>query len=551
MINVQAILPERKVVLINTSIVGFRDYYNKLYSDVVVRRAIDSAIKNWAVSNTQKNDNVKTHDIDNDGILVVLYDSKAIKALLAKSWGKETVPYDFVVNGAIILHLLKVKLMKEYGEKHDLVLLFEKICCENSFDKDVFCKIFSVLVNGQVIYNAEYNTRELSKFIYIFNMTIRTKFGNEDGHVRKVLQYIHDFMVYQKFNIDDGEERKYVDVFVKILPLLIVTKRGGFENALNATILIYKEILKKNFVVKDSKNCCFSSRYGVNNFDALDALFKNSKDFEPVSNDFVKNEIPQNDLMDIQDKVKAIVDGIKASKATLIDNRKDTSAFYEKVVNEKRKEIQRLNVLFKNLFVELGSTRHFDGDVDLKMQQNAYIASITGEEQKVYNYYKLKYVDVDIVILRDTSGSIFGVSDAYTTMVIMLLAAVNNIPGVRTCQIDFGNKMFVNKTFDSGIDTAKIYPHAEGGTDIVPALDYLQKIKFKGKLRLAFVLSDGMFNEHGVANGMIEYLQKAQDLQFIKYAINGFNASDFKCVEIDKIPGEIMKDVLQRRNSYA
>lgn len=548
MINVQAILPERKVVLINTSIVGFRDYYNKLYSDVVVRRAIDSAIKNWAVSNTQKNDNVKTYDIDNDGILVVLYDSKAIKALLAKSWGKETVPYDFVVNGAIILHLLKVKLMKKYEEKHDLVLLFEKICCENLFDKDVFCKIFSTLVNGQVIYNAEYNMRELSKFIYIFNMTIRTKFGNEDGHVGKVLQYIHDFMVYQKFNIDDGEERKYVDVFVKILPLLIVTKRGGFENALNATILIYREILKKNFVVEDSKNCCFSSRYGVNNFDAL---FKNNKDFEPVSNDFVKNEIPQNDLMDIQDKVKAIVDGIKASKATLIGNRKDTSAFYEKVVNEKRKEIQRLNVLFKNLFVKLGSTRHFDGDVDLKMQQSAYIASITGEEQKVYNYYKLKYVDVDIVILRDTSGSIFGVSDAYTTMVIMLLAAVNNIPGIRTCQIDFGNKMFVNKTFDSGIDTAKIYPHAEGGTDIVPALDYLQKIKFKGKLRLAFVLSDGMFNEPGVANGMIEYLQKAQDLQFIKYAINGFNASDFKCVEIDKIPDEIMKDVLQRRNSYA
>lgn len=548
MINVQAILSGRKVVLINTSIVGFRDYYNKLYSDVVVRRAIDSAIKNWAVSNTQKNDNVKTYDIDNDGILVVLYDSKAIKALLAKSWGKETVPYDFVVNGAIILHLLKVKLMKKYGEKHNLVLLFEKICCENSFDKDVFCKIFSALVNGQVIYNAECNMRELSKYIYIFNMTIRTKFGNENGCVGKVLQYINDFMVYQKFNIDDGEERKYVDVFVKILPLLIVTKRGGFENALNATILIYREILKKNFVVEDSKNCCFSSRYGVNNFDAL---FKNNKDFEPVSNDFVKNEIPQNNLMDIQDKVKAIVDGIKASKATLIDNRKDTSAFYEKVVNEKRKEIQRLNVLFKNLFVKLGSTRHFDGDVDLKMQQSAYIASITGEEQKVYNYYKLKYVDVDIVILRDTSGSISGVSDAYTTMVIMLLAAVNNIPGIRTCQIDFGNKMFVNKTFDSGIDTAKIYPHAEGGTDIVPVLDYLQKIKFKGKLRLAFVLSDGMFNEPGVANGMIEYLQKAQDLQFIKYAINGFNASDFKCVEIDKIPDEIMKDVLQRRNSYA
>ena len=79
----------------------------------------------------------------------------------------------------------------------------------------------------------------------------------------------------------------------------------------------------------------------------------------------------------------------------------------------------------------------YDGDVNLKKQQEVYLASKTAEESRVYQYYLRRKVSVDIMIIRDVSGSTYRFEREYAEALIEILAAVNNFDGIRTLVIDF------------------------------------------------------------------------------------------------------------------
>ncbi|WP_370840768.1 hypothetical protein [Phascolarctobacterium faecium] len=94
----------------------------------------------------------------------------------------------------------------------------------------------------------------------------------------------------------------------------------------------------------------------------------------------------------------------------------------------------------------------YDGDVNLKKQQEAYLASKTAEESRVYQYYLRRKVSVDIMIIRDVSGSMYRFEREYAEALIEILAAVNNFDGIRTLVIDFEGGAKVRKSF---IDKAR------------------------------------------------------------------------------------------------
>lgn len=89
----------------------------------------------------------------------------------------------------------------------------------------------------------------------------------------------------------------------------------------------------------------------------------------------------------------------------------------------------------------------YDGDVNLKKQQEAYLASKTAEESRVYQYYLRRKGSVDIMIIRDVSGSTYRFEREYAEALIEILAAVNNFDGIRTLVIDFEGGAKVRKSF--------------------------------------------------------------------------------------------------------
>ena len=137
----------------------------------------------------------------------------------------------------------------------------------------------------------------------------------------------------------------------------------------------------------------------------------------------------------------------------------------------------------------------YDGDVNLKKQQEAYLASKTAEESKVYQYYLRRKVSVDIMILRDVSGSTYRFEREYAEALVEILAAVNNFDGIRTLVIDFEGGAKVRKSFTDKAEQTSIVPLSGGGTNLLPAVRLLQEQALKGKRRLLFLLSDGEIND--------------------------------------------------------
>jgi uncharacterized sporulation protein YeaH/YhbH (DUF444 family) len=194
--------------------------------------------------------------------------------------------------------------------------------------------------------------------------------------------------------------------------------------------------------------------------------------------------------------------------------------------------------------VEFKNIAASDGDLNFAKQQSAYINSIIGEEGKDYQYRKKERVLLDVVLLRDISGSISHVKDDYAKSIIILLSALENIDGIRTAQIDFNSNHYINKTFDSGIEKATINPVASGGTSIRGAYQEVLKCQFKGKRNLVIVISDGDFIESQNEVRMLESdINKIAKI--VKFAIGGFAKDDYKSIAIKDIPKEMAKAIIQ------
>ena len=79
--------------------------------------------------------------------------------------------------------------------------------------------------------------------------------------------------------------------------------------------------------------------------------------------------------------------GKLAGAGRMVSRAGDTSQFFLDTVHKYRREISELEYIFKQSFTSMKIIDAYDGDVNLKKQQEAYLASKTAEESKVYQYY--------------------------------------------------------------------------------------------------------------------------------------------------------------------
>lgn len=531
------------------------------------------------IANIQIGRNTKT--------IYLLYNKKILQQMIKTSWMKNGRMLDIIVNGVVVQTLAKYKLLEEFEEgvtqREFDIILNNQILTEN-YDNSTFKQVFDAVVNAKVLYYLEMNYQELAKFAYIFSsiydeQTIidgktfsqlnptGNKFDNDVNQLYcNIIEFIKKFCKYQVVD-EELADIKHSEDFQKIIneifPFLIISKRCGIIDCYKVAALVLN-LLKQNdkfdslasqsstdFVLDLMKmNPQNVSGYIKHNIDFF------AKDMSNMSQSNVK--VITKNMIDIQDeqtkdamqgmvnKANDLTKEIKASLNKVNLPKKNGSTFFLQTIDKYKRQISEMEKMFKKVFTKVVPVNAFDGDINFKKQQLAYLSSKTNEDAKVYNYQKKELVDVDIIILRDISGSTGDVEVPYAESAIMFLSAVNRIPGIRTMQIDYNESAKINKQFHESVDISCIYPVSSGGTNVASAYRVVLQQKLKGKLKLLFVISDGETFDKVTAKKMENVIENA-GICIIKFAVNGATLDGYKSVDIKDLHNEITKEVLKRR----
>lgn len=531
------------------------------------------------VANIQIGRNTKT--------IYLLYNKKILQQMIKTSWMKNGTMLDIIINGAIIQTLAKYKLLEEFEagvtQREFDIILNNQILAEN-YDNSTFKQVFDAVINAKILYYLEMNYQELAKFAYIFSSIYDeptivdgktfsqlnptdNKFDNDANQLYcNIIEFIKKFCKYQVVD-EELVNIKYSEDFQKIIneafPFLIISKRCGIIDCYKVAALVLN-LLKQNDKF-DSLASQSSTEFVLN---SMKMNLQNVPDYIKYSNEFFAKDMSNMSQLDIKvitknminmqvgqtkdamqgmvNKANDLMKGAKASldKANL--PKKNGSTFFLQTIDKYKHQISEMEKMFKKVFTKVVPVNAFDGDINFKKQQLAYLSSKTNEDAKVYNYQKKELVDVDIIILRDISGSTRDVKVPYAESVIMFLSAVNRIPGIRTMQIDYNEGAKINKQFHESVDISYIYPVSNGGTDVASAYRVVLQQKLKGKLKLLFVISDGETFDK-VAVKKLENVMENAGICIIKFAVNGATLDGYKSVNIKDLHNEITKEVLKRR----
>jgi hypothetical protein len=176
-------------------------------------------------------------------------------------------------------------------------------------------------------------------------------------------------------------------------------------------------------------------------------------------------------------------------------------------------------------------TEVFEGDTDLRKQQQIYVNSLTGDDGQTFLQRRFRATTMDVVILRDVSFSTDLYKEEYAEAIVAILASLEGIAAVRTAQIDFSDISKQNKTFTQKLSASSIAPYAFGGTSMAPALEIVRGFAFKASKRLAFIVTDGEIEDIEVCGDLMEALSKTENISFFKIHITPEIYGEF--LEID------------------
>lgn len=552
----------------------FQNY--EIYEEA--KHAYDS-MPERTIANIQIGRNTKT--------IYLLYNKKILQQMIKTSWMKNGRMLDIIINGVVIQTLAKYKLLEEFEagvtQREFDIILNDQILTEN-YDNSTFKQVFDAVVNAKILYYLEMNYQELAKFAYIFSsiydeQTIidgktfsqlnptDNKFDNDANQLYcNIIEFIKKFCKYQVVDEELADIKHSEDfqmIINEIFPFLIISKRCGIIDCYKVAALVLN-LLKQNdkfdslasqssteFVLNSMKmnpqNVPGYIKYN-NDFFAKDMSNMSQFDVKVITKNMIDIQVGQTKdaMQGMVNKVNDLMKGIKASLDKVNLPKKNGSTFFLQTIDKYKHQISEMEKMFKKVFTKVVPVNAFDGDINFKKQQLAYLSSKTNEDAKVYNYQKKELVDVDVIILRDISGSTGDVEVPYAESVIMFLSTVNRIPGIRTMQIDYNESAKINKQFHESVDISCIYPVSNGGTDVASAYRVVLQQKLKGKLKLLFVISDGETFDKVTAKKLENVMENA-GICIIKFAVNGATLDGYKSVNIKDLHNEITKEVLKRR----
>lgn len=208
-----------------------------------------------------------------------------------------------------------------------------------------------------------------------------------------------------------------------------------------------------------------------------------------------------------------------------------------------RGQLEALQVFLKYGIIEpQGDSSFYDFMVPL--------ASKTAEESRVYQYYLRRKVSVDIMIIRDVSGSTYRFEREYAEALIEILAAVNNFDGIRTLVIDFEGGAKVRKSFIDKAEQTSIVPLSGGGTNLLPAVRLLQEQVLKGKRRLLFLLSDGEINDREQAERELNDYCRRNHIEMVKITFDEEDKYGYEHTTIINLHRFLARRIIEKGAAY-
>lgn len=454
-----------------------------------------------------------------------------IEKIWNQSWLRDSVPIE-VYEVAFLLHELAHVKYTNFDSP---------ITTSTAFKAEVL----NILEDARIEYWMSYDFPETSIFFNVLLSSIQTAFKiKEDGlfekrEASKSQKLLNETFEFVRYNlINKKADKSFIS---NVVPLALLSRRGSSDDCDIASEIIANLIKQEVHNESDGEDIPASS-IGAE----VSAITDEMREAKQKENEGAMKEIADKffDEGNIKEQLKEkLSSGNEASSVVKVENKERTSFFLE-VANAHAKEIEALRNIFNRAFTEFKNIKAKDGDLNFMRQQEAYMNSITGEEGNDYQYRKKEKVLVDVVLLRDISGSIGSNRTDYAKSVVILLSALENIQGIRTAQIDFNGAHFVNKTFDSGIEKAEINPVSSGGTSIRGAYNEVLRYNFKGRKNFVVVVSDGSFVESQTEVEALETKIRERAL-IAKFAIGGYTSPGYKSITIQDMPKEIANVIIK------
>ena len=475
-----------------------------------------------------------------DGTYLVALNTTNIYMLYKKSWLAEYVEVE-VFNIAFALHELAHVRYSKYEKE-------ETAFKENGNESEIFNLIHNLLEDSRVEYAMSMDFPECSVFFNILLSAIqdvyKTDPANEamsNDEKEKLRVCLNELNHFTRYNLIGKKTNK--EFISQIVPPVLLARRGSqvdciiaaeiIVNLLKQTVFEFDETQKiPNGLLNGSKADAITNDDKI----LMEEQFSGTGDMEQLASKYFDGD-------EVNAQLENQEGGSKAGSAISIENKQRSSFFLDTAIKRK-KEIESLRNIFKRAFTEYKNIMVKEGELNFQKQQQAYVDSITGEEGFNFQYKKIEKVLVDVVVLRDVSGSTSSSKVGYAEALVIFLSALENLEGIRTAQIDFNGSHFTNKTFDTSIESATINPFAEGGTSIRSAYNEVIGYNFKGKKNLVIVFSDGdVFESKQEVDKLEEKIGRVAKL--VKFGIGGYSRNGYKPVTIEDIPKEMLNIIIK------
>lgn len=430
-----------------------------------------------------------------------------------KSWLQNKVTFDEFLCGVLLHEVAHIK--------YDT---FNYYHAENDRNRDsVWEYIDNVLEDARIEYKLSFEHPNYSQYLRWLLAALKVDIDISKAQkttaaadAEKVQKYLRQLFVMARFGLIEDD---YDPAFTRLaLPLVYSAMRGERENAVRAVDIIYDYLSTKvnmDAVAKyaqmvtiilttDQVNELLNRAGRADNGETANGIFR-------VIVEGGQQNRPLRDGSDQQQYGGRLAG---SGDNELIIEDKD-NAFYRSTIESYQDVIGRLRRVFKRLFESVKFDRDYDGEIDMRFQQNIYLNSFSNDcPTKDYQRISRVNRDLDVAVVRDVSGSTGHVKDEYAAAVVCLLASLEGLSHVRSALVDFSERHRVAKRFDAMLRTAAIYPVSDGGTTIGTALREIEGWQWKAKNRLVLVITDGEISDNESCAQRMRAMAKTHGIKF-------------------------------------
>lgn len=240
-------------------------------------------------------------------------------------------------------------------------------------------------------------------------------------------------------------------------------------------------------------------------------IYKEKEKKKKLNEQLCEKDRRLENMMSRDNTIGEIISRLEEVEEKENSNKKQNSEIEASILTNKANIID-MKSSFKLMFESLSFNNTYEGELNLAKQQQAYMCSITNDDEENYFEIKKKYnIEFDFVLVRDVSVSIKSNRKEYYDSTISILTSLEDFKNVKTSCIYFSDDCNVEKTIQEDLISSEIKDIILNGTNMLSVFPVLQKLEHKSKKRFILILTDGETEYKEQCQEKINDLKKESD----------------------------------------